>query len=239
VEAIYYSPERLKSEYAIRLIEGQSAVGIACYAVAAAAFESLADKENPQGILAVVRQPERKLTDLNPSNFPWGVALAAPQDPGNLGAILRTIDAVGASGLILLDSSVDLYHPSAVRASMGTIFWRPAVQTSFTEFQAWALQHGYHIYGSSAHGESDYRQGGAYLRPRILLLGQLAQPGGGSRRAAIRHAGGGIVRSAGSPGCQAPTSEGSWLISNAGQKSPPLTAPALSGAARSSRPPPA
>ncbi len=47
------------------------------------------------------------LSGLDPENFAWGVALVSPQDPGNLGAILRTVDAVGASGLILLESSVD------------------------------------------------------------------------------------------------------------------------------------
>ena len=68
------------------------------------------------------------------------MALVAPQDPGNIGTILRTIDAVGANGLLLLDQSADPYHPSAVRASMGTIFWYPVVQANFTEFAAWAAR---------------------------------------------------------------------------------------------------
>ena len=134
-------------------------------------FAALADKENPQGLLALVHQQERSLAELNPQNFPWGVALVAPQDPGNLGTILRTMDAVGASGLLLLDSSVDLYHPNAVRASMGAMFWLPVVSASFADFAAWSRGYGYHIYGTSAHAQVDYRDVPAYAWPRILLLG--------------------------------------------------------------------
>ena len=171
IEAIYFAPELLKSEFASELVANQANAGVACYATSAEVFDSLADKENPQGILAVIRQPEHHLAELNPGNFAWGVALVSPQDPGNLGAILRTVDAVGASGLILLESSVDLYNPAAVRASMGTLFWYPVVQSTFADFQSWVKINSYHVYGSSAHAENDYLQARPYLKPRILLLG--------------------------------------------------------------------
>jgi TrmH family RNA methyltransferase len=144
---------------------------MACYPTSEEVFASLADKENPQGILAVVRQSQARLWDLSPANFTWGVALISPQDPGNLGAILRTIDAVGASGLLLLDGGVDAYHPTAVRASMGAIFRHPVVTASFEDFARWSRDNSYHVYASSAHAAQDYRQVGAYLRPLILLLG--------------------------------------------------------------------
>jgi TrmH family RNA methyltransferase len=171
VEAIYYAPELLKSEFASQLVALQAKNGVACYATSPEVFKSLAEKENPQGILAVVCQPEHSLAELKPGIFTWGVAMVSPQDPGNLGAILRTVDAVGASGMILLESSVDIYHPAAVRASMGTLFWYPVVQAAFTDFQHWVSIHSYHVYGSSAHAKSDYLQARPYLTPRILLLG--------------------------------------------------------------------
>jgi TrmH family RNA methyltransferase len=171
VDAIFYAPDQLTSEFALELIRTQARAGVACYAATADVFASLADKENPQGILAVVHQREQRLRDLTTRNFPWGVALVSPQDPGNLGAILRTIDAVGASGLLLLDHSVDAYHPAAVRASMGTLFWRPVVSGTFDEFAAWVQRCGHHVYGTSSHAGLDYRQAGPYRSPRILLLG--------------------------------------------------------------------
>lgn len=175
IEAIFYSPEILHSEFAEELIRVQQDKGVNCLGLTAEVFASIADKENPQGILALVKQDLKKLEPLNPSNFPWGVGLVAPQDPGNLGTILRSIDAVGASGLILLDSSLDVYHPSAVRASMGSLFWYPVVDALFLEFVEWSRRNHYTIYGTSAHASLDYRQVDEYVSPRILLMGSERQ----------------------------------------------------------------
>jgi TrmH family RNA methyltransferase len=175
VKYVCYAPELLTSEFANKLVEEQAGRGVPCYAVTANIFTSLAEKENPQGILAVVGKHPARLADLIPDNLPLGVALLAPQDPGNIGAILRTIDAVGASGLVLLENSADPYHPSAVRASMGTLFWYRVVNSGFDEFARWAKQGGYHIYGTSAHGSVEYRDVPCYERPLILLMGSERQ----------------------------------------------------------------
>jgi TrmH family RNA methyltransferase len=170
IEYICYAPELLESPFAHDLIAEQSARGRHCYALAADVFRSIAEKENPQGLLAVVRQPRVSLFNLQASQFSWMVALVNPQDPGNIGAILRTMDAVGASGLILLDGGADPYHPNAVRASLGALFWMPVASATFAEFSAWARQNGYHVYGTSEKGAADYR-GVTYQRPAILLMG--------------------------------------------------------------------
>jgi RNA methyltransferase, TrmH family len=171
LEYICFSPDLLTSDYARELIRDRAARGLPCYSLPAELFALLADKENPQGILAVARQHRCTLDGLNPRNFPWGAALVDPQDPGNIGAILRTIDAVGASGLLLLGNSADPYHPSAVRASMGAIFWYPTACASFSEFVSWVKGTGYTVIGTSAHGSQDYRATGAYAKPLILLMG--------------------------------------------------------------------
>ncbi|MEW6716546.1 MAG: RNA methyltransferase [Chloroflexota bacterium] len=171
VEFILYAPHLLTSEFALHLIEEQTARGLPCYPIPAELFNYLADKEHPPGILAVLRQPSLSLQALSPRNFAWGVTIIAPQDPGNVGAILRTIEAVGADGLILLEDSVDPYHPTAVRASMGALFWKPVVVASFTAFADWAKEHKYHVYASSAHGDKDYHEVKRYPRPCLLLLG--------------------------------------------------------------------
>ncbi len=171
IEYILYSPEILSSDFAHGLVEDQSRSGLPCYAVDRQVFTSLAEKENPQGLLAVVHQRWHSFSELNPQNFPWGVGLVSPQDPGNIGAILRTIDAVGASGLILLDQAADPYHPSSVRASMGSIFYLPLVAASFDEFIGWAKSQDYTIYGTSAHGSTDYLSVPGYQAPLVLLMG--------------------------------------------------------------------
>jgi TrmH family RNA methyltransferase len=171
ISSLFYAPELLESEYAGKLIRLASSEAIPCYAATADVFNSISGRENPQGILAVVGQPKVELQTLNPTNFPWGVALVAPQDPGNIGTIMRTIDAVASSGLILLDGGAEPYHPSSIRASMGTLFWYPMVSNSFEDFTSWTRQHGYVIYGTSAHAEEDYREVAHFKCPMILLLG--------------------------------------------------------------------
>jgi TrmH family RNA methyltransferase len=131
-------------------------------------MESLADKENPQGILAIVQQKRTQLKDLKP--VARAVALVSPQDPGNVGTILRTMDAVNADALFLLDGGVDLYHPTVVRSSMGTMFWKPIVQTSFDDFVLWAHTGKFQLIGTSAHGTADYRSL-VPQSPWVLVLG--------------------------------------------------------------------
>jgi TrmH family RNA methyltransferase len=85
------------------------------------------------------------------------VALVSPQDPGNVGTILRTIDAGNADTLFLLDGGVELYHPAVIRSSMGTLFWKPVVQTSFDEFVRWARGNNFQLIGTSAHADVEYQ----------------------------------------------------------------------------------
>ncbi len=171
IDSIYYAPDLLTSEFALRLVREQTERGLPCFPVAADVFTSISEKDNPQGILALLHKRSFALAELSPSNFPWGVALLSPQDPGNVGTILRTLDAVGASGLLLLEQSVDETHPSSVRASMGALFWYPVVRASFSEFIAWARQHDYTLYGTSARAAQDFTEIPRYTPPLILLMG--------------------------------------------------------------------
>ena len=97
IETVCYAPELLGSAYARELLARLEGQGVACLAVSAETFESLADRENPQGILAAVRQPQRSLIELTPANFSWGVALVAPQDPGNIGSRERVLEVARAA----------------------------------------------------------------------------------------------------------------------------------------------
>ncbi|NIM09397.1 MAG: RNA methyltransferase, partial [Planctomycetales bacterium] len=73
-------------------------------------------------------------------------------------AILRTMDAVGAQGLILLNGGVDPFHPTAVRASMGALFWQRVVAARFEDFAPWTAELGYNVYGTSAHSKLSHRE---------------------------------------------------------------------------------
>ncbi len=171
VESVLYAPELLTSEFGRDLI---SRVTSKPQPVSAQVMESLADKEHPQGIVAVVHQKATMLpAPDSPGPFARDikcVALASPQDPGNVGTILRTLDAVGADAMFLLDGGVELYHPTVVRSSMGTLFWKPVIQASFEAFAAWAHSRNYQLIGTSAHADVEYR---TFIpeEPWILMLG--------------------------------------------------------------------
>jgi len=165
VKTVIYSPDTLTSSFAHDLI---SRLNFAPQPVTPQVMDSLADKENPQGILAIVRQKQMNFGELKP--ITRAVALVSPQDPGNVGTILRTMDAVGADALFLLDGGVELYHPSVIRSSMGTLFWKPIVQSSFEQFMQWAGSGNYQLIGTSAHAEVEYHTFIPQI-PWILVLG--------------------------------------------------------------------
>jgi RNA methyltransferase, TrmH family len=170
IDSIFYAPQLLKSVFASGLVDGQVSQGVPCYPTSEDVFASIADKDNPQGLLAVVRPTPCSLEELSPENASWCVALVSPQDPGNVGTVLRTLDAVGASCLLLLESNLDPYQPGVVRASMGLVFWTPVVSASFAEFISWARRYAYHLYGTSARGQEDYHRVG-FKKPCVLLMG--------------------------------------------------------------------
>ena len=171
IEWLIYAPDELTSGFARQLLDEQNQRGVRCAALTSDLFSAIAEKDNPQGILAVVHQRHLNLEDVVQEHFRIGAALVSPQDPGNVGTILRTLEAVGADGLFLLDGGVDPYHPSSVRASMGTIFWKPFVQASFDDFIKWARKNNYQLIGSSAHAKANYRTFKCGDQPTILLLG--------------------------------------------------------------------
>jgi RNA methyltransferase, TrmH family len=165
IESILYSADLLTSDYASQLI---TKFPLVTQEVSREVMESVADKDNPTGLVAIVHQKQTQLENL--PRFRTAAALISPQDPGNVGTILRTLDGVGADALFLLDGGVDPFHPTCVRASMGAIFWKPIVQSSFGDFVDWSRGKTHQLIGASAHAERDYRS----LKPvsnYVLVLG--------------------------------------------------------------------
>ena len=130
----------------------------------------VARKDNPQGAVGVLRQTWTPLATLDPRAAPVWTAIEAPRDPGNVGTLLRTGDAAGAGGAILLDRACDPFSLEGVRASMGSIFAQRLAHAGFDELLAWCRAGGATLVGASLQGATDY-QALAYPRPTVLLLG--------------------------------------------------------------------
>jgi TrmH family RNA methyltransferase len=107
--------------------------GIPAYKVSRKVFELLTSVETPQGALAVVRKPEYPLKDVFRTRNPLVVYCIEIQDPGNLGAIIRSADAVGAAGVLLSKGTVDLYNQKVVRSTMGSLFHLPVLEAGTVE----------------------------------------------------------------------------------------------------------
>ena len=167
LEALIAAPELLRSEFGLRLVKEQAARGIPLLEVSAEVFRRFSITEGPQGIAAVVRQTWTSLRDIQiEGGKPW-VALDSVADPGNLGTILRTNDAAGGAGVILLDQSTDPFDPSAIRASMGALFDQRLARCSLDEFADWVKAAGAAVVGASGSAEDDYH---AFRYPQRLVL---------------------------------------------------------------------
>jgi TrmH family RNA methyltransferase len=137
-------------------------------------LHKLSGKDNPQAVVAVYRGLDMGLDRLDRSEAPLWIVAQALRDPGNLGTILRTGDAVGAGGLILVDDCVDPFSVEAVRASMGALFTQKVAAASWAEFVTWLRSGEGQLIGTSLRAELDY-QAPRYEKPAFLLVGNEAQ----------------------------------------------------------------
>ena len=131
-------------------------------------LEKISRKENPQSVIGVFRQRYGTLKDVT-ADGTW-VVLEEVRDPGNLGTIIRTIDSVGARGVILVGNCCDPYSFESVRATMGSIFHVPIITASREEFMAWAEDWAGGILGTTLQDSVDYRDAD-YDMPLLLLMG--------------------------------------------------------------------
>lgn len=170
IDTLIVAPDILISPLAHNIVTTWQAQGRPCLDVSAEVFQSISTRDGPQGIAAIVHQTWHTLDDLLMQPASSWVALDSIQDPGNLGSILRTSDAVGFAGVILLGPTTDPYDPSALRASMGAIFAQRLVRATYTEFATWKQQYPGTLIGTADAAVLDY-QAIRYTYPLILLMG--------------------------------------------------------------------
>ncbi|WP_018084430.1 TrmH family RNA methyltransferase [Desulfurispora thermophila] len=176
VEMLVYSPELLPAGRSEPLLELARQAGVSITAVSARVFRVLADTQTPQGVLAVVKMPVLKLDDLalllglaSQRGNPLLVVVDGVQDPGNLGTIVRSAAAFGASGLVLCRGTVDLFNPKVLRATMGAVFKLPVWQDVDINTLGHLLQQmGLEILLSSPQGDVSLTAAG--LTGRVALV---------------------------------------------------------------------
>jgi RNA methyltransferase, TrmH family len=134
----------------------------------------LSGKDNAQAVVGVYRDHGTELADIDRNSAPIWLVAQAMRDPGNLGTMLRTGDAVGAGGLILIDDCTDPFSVESVRASMGAVFTQKIVQCRWSEFTSWLREGQGQLVGTSLQTDIDY-QAATYSAPCFILTGNEAQ----------------------------------------------------------------
>ena len=152
------------------LEQAVSAAGGEVLELAPELLAKVTGKDNPQAVAGVFAEWPTGLGTIDRTAAPLVLVAQALRDPGNLGTMLRTADAVGAGGLILLDDCADPFSVEAVRASMGAIFTVPCARARWDEFVPWLRAAPGQLVAASLREAVPFR-GAAYRSPCFILVG--------------------------------------------------------------------
>jgi TrmH family RNA methyltransferase len=173
-EIVAFSSEGAKHPLAAEIIAATEAAGGEAIETSADILSKMSGKDNPQMVLGAYRQPDASLDRIDRARAPLWIVAQALRDPGNIGTILRTGDAVGAGGLILIDDCADPFSVEAVRASMGALFTQDIATARWPEFLSWLRSGEGQLVGTSLKATHDYLEA-EYREPCFLLIGNEQQ----------------------------------------------------------------
>ena len=173
-EFLFFAPEGARHALAQTLIADTEAAGGEVIETTPDILSKLSGKDNAQTLVAAYRDRLTPLEKIDRASADIWIVAQALRDPGNLGTILRTSDAVGGGGLILVDDCVDPFSVEAVRASMGALFTQSIAAVRWEELVPWLRQGPGQLIGTSLRTETDY-QAPRYSPPTFILVGNEAQ----------------------------------------------------------------
>ena len=173
-EIVAFSPEGARHPLAAEIIAATEAAGGDAIETTPDILSKMSGKDNPQMLLGAYRQPDTALTAIDRTKAPLWIVAQALRDPGNIGTILRTGDAAGAGGLILIDDCADPFSVEAVRASMGALFTQDIATARWPEFLEWLRSGEGQLVGTSLKATQDYLEA-EYRQPCFLLIGNEQQ----------------------------------------------------------------
>ncbi|MEL7737029.1 RNA methyltransferase [Citromicrobium bathyomarinum] len=137
-------------------------------------LSKITGKDNPQAVAGAFAEWDTSLDRIDRDAAPIWLVAQALRDPGNLGTMLRTADAVGAGGLILIDDCADPFGVEAVRASMGAIFTQNLARARWEDFLPWLRQGQGQLVAASLRQAVPYR-GAPYTSPCFVMVGNESQ----------------------------------------------------------------
>ena len=173
-DIVAFSPEGAKHPLAAEIIAAAEAAGGDAIETTPEILSKMSGKDNPQMLIGAYRQPDSSLERIDRKTAPLWIVAQALRDPGNIGTVLRTGDAAGAGGLILIDDCADPFSVEAVRASMGALFTQEIAIARWPDFIAWLRSGEGQLIGTSLKAMNDYLDAD-YRQPCFLLIGNEQQ----------------------------------------------------------------
>jgi TrmH family RNA methyltransferase len=173
-EYIFYAADSAGHPLVLDLVRTVEAAGGKAIETSRDILHKLSGKDNPQTVLGVFAEFATGLDRIDRAAADIWIVAQSLRDPGNLGTILRTGDAVGAGGLILVDDCVDPFSVEAVRASMGATFTQRLAHTRWPDFVEWLRSGAGQLVGTSLRATHDYLEP-RYAAPTFILVGNEAQ----------------------------------------------------------------
>jgi TrmH family RNA methyltransferase len=152
INGLLVAPKLIDSPRGVSLLTAARSRGLEVAEVDEKEFRSAAETESPQGIIAIARIPERSLEAVG-DNASRILLLDAVQDPGNVGTIIRTAAALGASATIALPGTVDVWNAKVVRSAMGAHFHHPAFHASWEDVASFLARWSIPLWAADAEGE--------------------------------------------------------------------------------------
>lgn len=173
-DMIWFGPEGQNHPLVATLVERIEAAGGTAFLTSTEIMSKLSGKDNPQAVIGIYPEFLTPLDAIDRSASDIWIVAERLRDPGNLGTILRTGDAVGAGGLILVDDCTDPFSVEAVRASMGALFTQVISTARWGDFVEWLRKGPGQLVGTSLNATQDYQQPD-YAAPTFLLVGNESQ----------------------------------------------------------------
>ncbi len=171
ITKIIYSERLLINPLARKLVRKLRREGVPTFNVTPEAFRSVSLTKRASGIGAVVSQNWSMLHRISPRTGLCWIVLEQVRSPGNLGTLIRTSEAIGGAGFILLGNTIDPYNPATVRSTMGAFFNQQFIRTGLEALTHWIRRHNCSVIGASPDGEKVYYNFN-YPNPTLLFLGE-------------------------------------------------------------------
>lgn len=168
VRAFFVCPELIKSDTGRHLAEQIVATDAHSYLVSAKVMHRMADRDEPDGLAAIVQLPRGRWEDIPLREHNRVVVLDGLEIPGNVGTIIRCADSTGIDGVIITNRRTRVSHPKLIHASMGSSFTMPIIEASIEEAVAWLKRNNFAILTTDTDAPTSYRQ--ADYRKRVAVV---------------------------------------------------------------------